>query len=49
MNIGIMMGTSGSSTIDDLVGMAKGAEEVGLDHVWLANILGAGWGGVFFT
>ena len=38
MNIGIMMGTSGSSTIDDLVGMAKSAEEVGLDHVWLANI-----------
>ena len=36
--IGIMMGTSGSSTIDDLVGMAKSAEEVGLDHVWLANI-----------
>ena len=29
MKIGIMMGTSGSSTIDDLVGMAKSAEEVG--------------------
>ncbi|MDC2963644.1 TIGR03564 family F420-dependent LLM class oxidoreductase [Gammaproteobacteria bacterium] len=38
MNIGIMMGTSGSSTIDDLVGIAKSAEEAGLDHVWLANI-----------
>ena len=44
MNIGIMMGTAGSSTIDDLVGMAKSAEEVGLHHVWLANILGAGRG-----
>ena len=38
MKIGIMMGTDGSSTIDDLVGMARGAQEAGLDHVWLANI-----------
>ena len=38
MKIGIMMGTTGSSTIDDLVSMAKDAEEAGLDHLWLANI-----------
>ncbi|MBA59193.1 MAG: LLM class F420-dependent oxidoreductase [Gammaproteobacteria bacterium] len=38
MKIGTMMGATGSTTIEDLVLMAKETEAAGLDQVWLANI-----------
>ena len=39
MKIGAMIGADGTrSTIDDVIGIAKGAEDAGLDNVWLANI-----------
>lgn len=39
MRIGIMIGADGTnSTLDDIIGVAKNAEAVGLDNVWLANI-----------
>ena len=39
MRIGVMIGADGAnSTLDDVIGVAKGAEAAGLDNVWLANI-----------
>ncbi len=39
MKIGIMIGADGtSSTLDDVVGVARRAETLGLDGVWMANI-----------
>jgi 5,10-methylenetetrahydromethanopterin reductase len=39
MKIGAMIGADGtSSTLDDIIDIAKNAETVGLDNVWLANI-----------
>jgi len=38
VKIGTMMGATGSTTIEDLVLMAKETEAAGLDQVWLANI-----------
>lgn len=39
MRIGLMIGADGTnSTLDDIIGVAKNAEEIGLDNVWLANI-----------
>ena len=39
MRIGAMIGADGtSSTIDDVIGVAKAVEAAGLDNVWLANI-----------
>lgn len=39
MRIGVMIGADGSrATLDDVVGVAKRVEDIGLDDVWLANI-----------
>jgi F420-dependent oxidoreductase-like protein len=39
MKIGIMIGADGtSSTLDDVIDIAKNAEAAGLDNVWMANI-----------
>ncbi|MEM7097545.1 MAG: TIGR03564 family F420-dependent LLM class oxidoreductase [Pseudomonadota bacterium] len=39
MRMGVMIGADGTnSTIDDVIGIAKGVEAAGLDNVWLANI-----------
>lgn len=39
MRIGVMIGADGTNnTLDDVIGVAKGAEAAGLDNVWLANI-----------
>lgn len=39
MRIGLMIGADGTnSTLDDIIGVAKNAEKIGLDNVWLANI-----------
>lgn len=39
MKIGVMIGADGtSSTLDDIIDVAKNAETAGLDNVWLANI-----------
>ncbi len=39
MRIGIMIGADGTrKTLDDLIGVAKRVEAVGLDSAWLANI-----------
>lgn len=39
MRIGLMIGADGTNnTLDDIIGVAKNAEEIGLDNVWLANI-----------
>lgn len=39
MRIGVMIGADGTrATIDDVVGIAQGVEQAGLDDVWLANI-----------
>ena len=39
MRIGTMIGADGANaTLDDVIGVAKGAEAAGLDNVWLANI-----------
>ncbi|MFT7652687.1 MAG: 5,10-methylenetetrahydromethanopterin reductase [Limisphaerales bacterium] len=39
MKIGAMIGADGtSSTLDDIIDIAKNAETAGLDNVWLANI-----------
>ncbi len=39
MRIGVMIGADGATkTLDDVIGVAKHAEELGLDNVWLANI-----------
>tara|TARA_B100000795_G_scaffold68980_1_gene47968 strand:- start:2609 stop:3499 length:891 start_codon:yes stop_codon:yes gene_type:complete len=41
MRIGTMIGADGANnTLDDIVNVAKRAEAVGLDNVWLANIFG---------
>ncbi len=41
MRIGVMIGADGASnTLDDVIGLAKQVESVGLDNVWLANIFG---------
>ena len=39
MRIGVMIGADGATkTLDDVIEVAKNAEQVGLDNVWLANI-----------
>lgn len=38
MRIGTMMGATGTTTLDDLIGMAKKVEAAGLDTIWMANI-----------
>ena len=39
MRIGTMLGADGTGmTLDDVINMAKAAEELGLDSVWMANI-----------
>ncbi|NIP14522.1 MAG: TIGR03564 family F420-dependent LLM class oxidoreductase [Pseudomonadales bacterium] len=38
MKIGLMMGATGTTTLDDIVAMAKNAEAAGLDSIWMANI-----------
>ena len=39
MRIGMMIGADGANnTLDDVINVAKRAETVGLDNVWLANI-----------
>ncbi|MEE8079702.1 MAG: TIGR03564 family F420-dependent LLM class oxidoreductase, partial [Pseudomonadales bacterium] len=41
MRIGLMIGADGTNaTLDDVVGIAQRAEQVGLDNVWMANIFG---------
>ena len=41
MRLGVMIGADGAdSTLDDIIGIAKGVEAAGLDNVWLANIFG---------
>ncbi len=41
MRIGTMIGADGTNaTLDDVITIAKNAEEKGLDNVWLANIFG---------
>jgi len=41
MKIGIMLGADGTATtLDDVVALARRAEEMGLDNVWMANIFG---------
>ena len=41
MRIGTMIGADGANnSLDDIVGVAKRAEALGLDNVWLANIFG---------
>ena len=40
MQIGMMLGADGASSLDDVIGMVKQAEKEGLHHVWLANIFG---------
>ena len=39
MKIGTMIGADGSrNTLDDVIAVAKRAEDAGLDNVWMANI-----------
>lgn len=39
MRIGVMIGADGATkTLDDVIEVAKNAEQLGLDNVWLANI-----------
>jgi 5,10-methylenetetrahydromethanopterin reductase len=38
MKIGLMMGATGTTTLDDIVALAKSAEASGLDSIWMANI-----------
>ena len=39
MKIGVMIGADNpESGLNDVIGLAKKAEELGLDSVWLANI-----------
>jgi F420-dependent oxidoreductase-like protein len=38
MKIGLMMGATGTQTLDDVVGMAQSAEAAGIDSIWMANI-----------
>ncbi len=39
MRLGVMIGADGvNNTLDDVIGLAKTAENAGLDNVWLANI-----------
>lgn len=39
MKIGIMIGADGTgNTLDDVIEIAKNAEDAGLDNVWMANI-----------
>ncbi|HEY5680634.1 MAG TPA: LLM class F420-dependent oxidoreductase [Pseudomonadales bacterium] len=38
MKIGLMMGATGTTTLDDVVALAKSAEAAGLDSLWMANI-----------
>ncbi|MDH3641232.1 MAG: LLM class F420-dependent oxidoreductase [Gammaproteobacteria bacterium] len=38
MKIGLMMGATGTQTLDDIVGMAQSAEAAGIDSIWMANI-----------
>lgn len=41
MKIGIMVGADGTaSTLDDVITLARRAEDMGLDDVWMANIFG---------
>jgi len=38
MKIGLMMGATGTQTLDDVIGMAQSAEAAGIDSLWMANI-----------
>lgn len=38
MKIGLMMGTTGTETLDDVIGMVQRAEAAGIDSIWMANI-----------
>jgi 5,10-methylenetetrahydromethanopterin reductase len=38
MKIGLMMGATGTQSLDDIVGMAQSAEAAGIDSIWMANI-----------
>lgn len=39
MKIGVMIGADGAqASLDDVINLARGAEAVGLDSVWMANI-----------
>ena len=41
MKIGVMIGADGAATtLDDVIKIARNAEEAGLDNVWMANIFG---------
>ena len=40
MRIGTMMGATGTTTLDNLIDLARKVEAAGLDNLWMANIFG---------